>query len=91
MCYNADCDVYFISKHIYMLPHNYGDAGVRKIIAEAPERCGLEAYRLLSKAFDAVSDDLEYSLQQSVTGICKSPTMSVHSELAALREASVRI
>ena len=89
--HTADWDFFFVSKKIYMLLHNYGDVGVRKILVESPELCGLEAYRLLNKAFDPVNDDLEYSLQQSVTAICKWPTKNVHDELAALREASVRI
>ena len=84
----ADWNFAFVSKKIYMLLHNYGDVGVRKILVESPDRCGLEAYRLLNKAFVPVNEDLEFSLQQAVTAICNWPTKSVHDELAAFREAT---
>ena len=64
-----DWDYTHISNKLYSILHLYCDVDPTKIIEEAPSRCGLEAYRLLSKKYDPYSIDTEFALMNHILQI----------------------
>ena len=69
-----------ISRKLYMVLHTHRSTDVKKIISESIDKCGFEAYRLLSREFDPLSVDLAYSLLERVLVIASWQIKNVEDE-----------
>ena len=87
----ADWKYKFISKKLFMVIHTHASFEVRKTIAESTERCGLEAYRLLSREFDPISADKGFALLERVLVIARWNVKGLEEEAGAFREAIKRL
>ena len=48
-CNKADWQYQFVSRKLYMVLDAYSETGPKKVIRDSIEKCGFEAYRLLSR------------------------------------------
>ena len=55
-----------MSRKLYMVLHAYVSNDARKILAESVEKCGFEAYRLLTREYDPVATDISYTLLERI-------------------------
>ena len=87
----ADWDYDFISRHLYMVMHNYLEAEPKRVIAESSDKCGFQAYILLSRDYGPTNADTEHMLLQRVLNIANWTVKGRREEHAVLREAHIRI
>ena len=52
----SDWEFNFVSRKLYGILYYWSDTDVKKVLAGAADRCGLEAYRLINKEYDPVND-----------------------------------
>ena len=64
-----DWDYKYLSTKIYMVLFTYCGMDPIKIMKEANKKCGLEAYRLLNRAYDAYAADNEVTLLNNILQI----------------------
>ena len=91
VCNEADWEFGYISKQIYNVIFNHCDSDAKKVIKEDINKCGFEAYRLLSREYDLVNSDTAYNLLQASLAIGRWVVKGVHREERAFREAKTRL
>ena len=79
-CNEADWDFGFASRQLYNVIFNHCDVDARKVIKEDINKCGFEAYRLLSREYDPVNSDTACNLLQSILVIGRWVLKGVHQE-----------
>ena len=89
----ADWHYEFVKNKLFMIIYTHLGIDARKVILKEynSHKCGFEAYRLLTKEYDAPSDDLEAVLMERVSSIATWKLKDVAEEFAAFREAETRL
>jgi hypothetical protein len=80
-----------VSNKLYMILHMYAGDDAQKVIEESFDRCGFEAYRLLSIAYDPLSVDAEDQLIRSVLSIGNWSVKGIIQIESMMKEAHVCI
>ena len=71
--------------------HTYASTDVRRVLAESVDKCGFEAYRLLTREYDPVTTDIAYQLTERILVIARWQVKTIDDEVGALREALKRV
>ena len=87
----GDWNYAVVSRKLYMVLHTYGANDVRKVLAERVDKCGFEAYRLLTWEFDPTATDISYTLLGGILVIARWQVKTIDVEVSALREALKRV
>ena len=68
-----DWDYAHISNKFYSVIYAHLDADPIKIVEESSQRCGFEAYRQLSRAYDMYTPETEIALLNNISRCSKGP------------------
>ena len=81
----------YMSTKLYMVIYTHCDVDPIKIIEEGDHKCGFEAYRLLSKAYDLYNENDEVLLLNHVLQISQWAVKGINQAESMMREAKTRI
>ena len=86
-----DWDYAHISNKLYSVISAHLDVGPTKIVEESSQRCGFEAYRLLSRAYDRYTPETEVALLNNILQRQQRSVKGIKQVEAMMREATARI
>ena len=88
---SLDWNYKYISVKLYMVLYMHCGVDPVKVLEESSARCGLEAYRCISKAYDAYSSDSEVVLLNNIRQIGQWSVKGVFQADSMMREAKSRM
>ena len=86
-----DWEYKHVSNKLFVVLDAYLDVDPTKIIDESKEQCGLEAYCLLSRAYDPLIADTEHVLISHVLALSQWSVKGLPQIESLMREAKLRI
>jgi hypothetical protein len=86
-----DWDYTHISNKLYSVLYAHLDVDPIKIVEESSQRCGFEAYRLLSRAYDRYTPETEVALLNNILQMQTWSVKGIKQSESMMREAKARI
>ena len=80
-----------ISNKLYSVIYAHLDVDPIKIVEESTQRCGFEAYRLLSRAYDRYTPETEVALLNNIPQMQQWSVKGIKQAESMMREAKARI
>ena len=87
----GDWNYVVVSRKLYMVLHISASNDVGKVLAESVDECGFEAYRLLTREYDATATDISYTLLERILVIARWQVKTIDDEVSVLRKALKRV
>ena len=88
---SLDWEYTHISNKLYSVIYAHLDADPIKIVEESTQRCGFEAYRLLSRAYDRYTPETEVALLNNILQMQQWSVKGIKQAESMMREAKARI
>ena len=86
-----DWEYTHISNKLYSVLYAHLDVDPIKIVEESSQRCGFEAYRLLSRAYDRYTPETEVALLNNILQMQQWSVKGIKQAESMMREAKARI
>ena len=86
-----DWDYTHISNKLYSVLYAHLDVDPIKTVEESSQRCGFEAYRLLSRAYDRYTPETEVALLNNILQMQQWTVKGIKQAESMMQEAKARI
>ena len=88
---SLDWEYTHMSNNLYSVIYAHLHADPIKIVEESTQRCGFEAYRLLSRAYDRYTPETEVALLNNILQMQQWSVKGIKQAESMMREAKARI